>query len=209
MARVNKEDKYYTAFIEMSGYSCEAAQFLREILGRFDPDDLDIRNEKMHAIEHSGDLARHAMTKHLAREFITPIEREDIMQLAEAIDTVTDKIEDVLQRIYMFHIREIREEAILLADIIVKCTSELKAALEEFHNFRKSKTIMEKLIEINHLEEEGDRVYVSAVRRVFSGDDVSAKTAVAWSQVFHYMEGVCDACEDVADIIEGVIMKNS
>jgi predicted phosphate transport protein (TIGR00153 family) len=207
MAR--KEDKYYEAFIEMSGYSCEAALFLRKILGGYEPDGLDVHIDEMHAIEHSGDLARHAMTKQLAREFVTPIEREDIMQMADSIDTVTDKIEDVLLRLHMFNIRVIREDAINLADIIVKCTSALKDALEEFHNFKKSKTIQEKIIEVNHLEEEGDRLYVHAIRLVFTDENILPLTAMSWNEVYHYMEDVCDACEDVADIIEGVIMKNS
>ena len=131
------------------------------------------------------------------------------MQMADSIDTVTDKIEDVMMRLYMFNIREVREDAIKIADIIMKCTSALKDALEEFHNFRKSKTINGKVIEVNHLEEEGDRMYVVAVRRVFTEEDINPTTAMAWNEVFHYMEDVCDACEDVANVIEGVIMKNS
>ncbi|MDR0852423.1 MAG: DUF47 family protein [Clostridiales Family XIII bacterium] len=204
-----KEEKYYEAFIEMSGYSCEAALFLRDILNDYDPDDLDDRIEKMHSIEHSGDLARHIMTKQLAREFITPIDREDIMQMADSIDTVTDKIEDVLLRLHMFNIRVVHEDAVKLADIIVKCATALKEALEEFHNFKKSKTIQEKVIEVNRLEEEGDLLYVQAVRRMFTDERISPLVAMAWSEAYHYMEDVCDACEDVADIIEGVIMKNS
>jgi predicted phosphate transport protein (TIGR00153 family) len=165
--------------------------------------------EKMHAIEQDGDVARHSMTKKLAKEFITPIEREDIMQMSESIDTVTDRIEDVLLRLYMFNIPTVREDALRIADVIVKCATALKEALEEFPNFRKSKTIQEKIIEVNHLEEEGDRLYTEAVRNVFVDDALSPLEATSWHNVFHYMEEVCDACEDVADVIEGVMMKNS
>ncbi|MDR0357723.1 MAG: DUF47 family protein, partial [Clostridiales Family XIII bacterium] len=147
--------------------------------------------------------------KKLAKEFITPIEREDIMQMSESIDTVTDKIEDVLLRLYMFNIPEIREDALRIADVIVKCATALKDALEEFHNFRKSKTIQEKIIEVNHLEEEGDRLYTDAVRNVFTDSSLPPLIVSSWDNVFHYMEDVCDACEDVADVIEGVMMKNS
>lgn len=203
-----KDNKYFDSFIEMVNYSCEAANYLREILNDYDPDVIKDHLRKMHDIEHSGDIVRHAMTRDLAKEFITPIEREDIMQMADAIDTVTDKIEDVALRLYMFNIREIREDAKKNADVIVKCTSALKDALLEFPNFRKSKTIHEKIIEINRLEEEADLLYIAAVRHLFK-DVKDEVTAVSWNQTFHYMEDVCDACEDASDVIESVIMKNS
>lgn len=204
-----KQDRYYDIFIEMGAFSCDAAVFLREILGDFDPGKLESYMEKMHAIEHDGDISKHAMTKLLAKEFITPIEREDIMAMSESIDTVTDKTEDVLQKMFMYNIMTVRKDAITLADEVVKCTEAMKDALEEFRNFKKSKTIGEKLIEINRLEEVGDRMYIEATRKVFTDTSLSPLEAFSWSHVFHYLEEVFDACEDVADVIEGVIMKNS
>jgi predicted phosphate transport protein (TIGR00153 family) len=193
----------------MASYSCDAARYLREILEHYDPDQLDVQRAKMHSIEHDGDVARHAMTKKLAKEFITPIEREDIMHMSEMIDNITDKTEDVLLRLHMFNIKTIRPEALDVADIIVKCSSAVKDALEELHNFKKSKSIQELLIEINRLEEVGDHMYTSAVHNVFSEEGIDPLMAIAWNHIFHYMEDVCDACEDVADVIEDVIMKNS
>jgi len=204
-----KQDQYFDIFVEMSGFSCSAAAFLRETLGDFHPETLSVALDKMHEIEHSGDMARHGMTKMLAKEFITPIEREDIMAMSEAIDTVTDKTEDVLQRLYMYDVKETRSEAILLADVIVKCTEALREALAEFRNFKKSKIISDRLIEINRLEEVGDRLFIDAVRGIFVDERIEAKERLAWNSVFGYMEDVCDACEDVADVIEGVIMKNT
>lgn len=207
MAR-KKGDKYYDMFVEMVDYSCEAALYLKKIIDDYNPDDIKEHLKKMHDIEHNGDIKRHAMTKALAKEFITPIEREDIMQMADAIDNVTDKIEDVALRLYMFNIREIREDAKKNADVIVKCTDALREALKEFGNFKKSKIILEKLVEINSLEEEADQLYIMAVRHLFKSVD-DGVTAVSWNHVFHYMEDVCDSCEDAADVIESVIMKNS
>ena len=203
-----KDDKYFDFFIEMVNYSCDAAEYLREIINNYDPDSIKDHLKKMHEIEHAGDLVKHETTKNLAKEFITPIEREDIMQMADAIDTVTDKIEDVALRLYMFNIREIREDAIKNAEVIVQCTEALRDALKEFHNFRKSKTIHEKIVEINRLEEEADLLYIAAVRHLFKSVD-DGITAASWNHVFHYMEDVCDACEDASDVIESVIMKNS
>ena len=204
-----KQDRYYDFFVEMCAYSHDAAVLLREILADFDPEKLKESMEKMHAIEHGGDVSRHMMIKLLSKEFITPIEREDIMAMSETIDTVTDKIEDVLQKMYMYNVKTSREDALTIVDTIIICTEALKDVLEEFRNFKKSKTINEKIIEINRLEEVGDSMYIEATRRVFTDASLTPLEAFGWSHIFHYMEDVLDACEDVADVIEGVIMKNT
>jgi uncharacterized protein Yka (UPF0111/DUF47 family) len=205
----SKQDRYYDIFVEMSEFSCTAAKYLRDTLEHYEPENLDASLQRMHSIEHDGDVSRHEMTKLLAKEFITPIEREDIMAMSEAIDNVTDKIEDVLQRLYMYDIREIRKEAVDIADVIVKCTEAMREALREFHNFKKSKSISDDLIEVNRLEEVGDRLFIDAVRGIFVDDSLTARQVTSWNSVFGYMEDVCDACEDVADVVEGVIMKNT
>lgn len=204
-----KQERYYEIFVEMAGFSCDAAVFLREILGSYKVERIDADMEKMHSIEHDGDVSRHQMTKLLAAEFIPPIEREDIMAMSEAIDTVTDKIEDVLQRLYMLNIQEIRKDAVVIADVVVKACEALRDALEDFSNFKKSKTIQDKIIEINRLEEVGDKLYIEAVRGVFTDSEIPPLEAFAWYHIYGYLEDVFDACEDAADIIESVIMKNT
>jgi len=204
-----KQDRYFSIFVEMCEYSHSAALFLKEILGDFDPGKLGENMEKMHAIEHGGDSSRHEMIKMLSKEFITPIEREDIMEMGEKIDTVTDKIEDVLQKMYMYNVKTVRDDALIMADTIIKSTETLDEALKEFQNFKKSKIIKEKLIEINRLEEDGDELYIEATRRVFTDENLTPLEAFAWSHIYHYMEDVLDACEDAADVIEGVVMKNT
>jgi len=204
-----KQDRYFDMFIELCSYSYKASLFLREILLDFDSEKFQEYLEKMHAIEHDGDVARHKMMKALAREFITPIEREDIVSMGERIDTVTDKIEDVLQKMYMYDVKVVREDAIAMIDTIIQNIEVFNDALGEFHDFKKSKTIQEKLIEINRIEEEGDRLYIEGTRRIFTDPDITPLEAFGWSHIYHYMEDVNDACEDAADVIEGVVLRNT
>ena len=207
MAR-GKNINYFDGFIELVGYSCRAANLLNEIMNNFKQDELQQKMKDMHDIEHRGDEARHEMVKKLAREFITPIEREDIMAMADAIDNVTDSIEDVVMHMYMFNIKGIRTHAHKLTEVIVKCCDALKQALNEFHNFRKSKTLHQFIVEINYLEEEGDRLFTEAMRDLYVNCKDYLEVA-AWDQIFRNLEACCDACEDVSDVIESVMMKNS
>lgn len=148
------------------------------------------------------------MMEKLAREFITPIEREDIVAMADAIDNVTDTIEDVMLRIYMFNFTAIREDAIKMVEIIIKCCEALKEALQEFSNFRKSQVLHKLIVDINHFEEEGDRLFVKATRNLFVNEKNPVEI-LAWRETLDYMEKCCDACEEVSEVIESVMMKNS
>lgn len=205
---IKKDDSYFSTFVELVNYSCEAANLLSEIMHNFNPDELEEKMKLMHNIEHAGDVERHIMMKKLAKEFITPIEREDIVAMADAIDNVTDNVEDVLMRLYMFNVKTMRDDALKMAGIIVKCCEALREALNEFHNFRKSQTLHGLIVEINRMEEEGDELFTKATRNLY----VNGKDPIemyGWGRTLHYMEICCDACEDVADVIESVMMKNS
>lgn len=206
MAR--KDNLYFDSFVTLVDYACRASKLLIDIMTDYHPEDLVLKMAEMHKIEHDCDLEKHLMIEHLAKEFITPIEREDIMGMAHQIDDVTDTIEDVLMRMYMFNITSIRQDALDVAYIIEKCCIELKKALQEFPNFRKSKTLHQHIVEVNRLEEEGDKIYVEATRRLYTSD-MEPLEVTAWTHVFHILEKACDACEDVTDVIEGVLMKNS
>ncbi len=199
---------YFEVFVEMVDYCCKAARSLNEVLSGFDPETVQEKIEAIHHIEHSADLVKHDMISKLVKEFITPIEREDILMLAHQIDNVTDAIEDVLLRVYMYNIRSILPEALEFSETIVQCCDELKKMMQEFSNFRKSKTIHEHLVKVNYLEEVGDRLYTQAVRSLYTTEHTPIEI-VGWTETFERMEKCCDACEDVADVIESVIMKNS
>jgi predicted phosphate transport protein (TIGR00153 family) len=202
-------EKYFEGFKEMCGYSSDAAVFLKEILADYDPELIGRHRTKMHAIEHDGDVARHQMFRSLLKESKLPIEREDVVAMADAIDVITDSIEDVLLRLYMFDIREIRPEMLKISDVMIRIIRTLREALAEFPDFRTSKTLQEKLIEINSLEEEGDLLYIEAVRSVYTDEAIPPVKVAAWAHIFVYMEEVIDAVEDAADVIESVMMKHA
>ena len=181
---------------------------LHEVLSNYNPLEIEAQQLKIHEVEHSADKTMHAIMNRLAKEFITPIEREDIISLVQNIDDVVDCIEDVIIRIYMFNVTKIRPEALEFTELIVKCCEGLKSAAEEFSNFRKSKTIKEHIIEVNHLEDIGDKMYTRAMRDLYivSKDPIEI---IIWTDLFNILEKCFDECEDVANLMESIIMKNT
>lgn len=204
----NNDFNYFKAFVELSEYSLKSAEILKNSLSNFETINLSEKLTEMHKIEHAADLAKHELLNRLVKEFLPPIEREDIISLSQKIDDVTDAIEDVLIGIDIFNVQSIRPEILKFAEIIVDCNKCLNSALQEFHNFKKSKTLHSKVIEVNRMEEDGDALYVNAVRNLYKTmkDPI---VLMAESQTFHRLEKCCDACEDVANSIESIVMKNS
>lgn len=199
---------YFDAIASLGTYSCELAVLLNNALIKFEPSKISEKVKAAHAIEHNADIAKHDMMNRLVREFLPPIEREDITSLAQEIDDVTDSIEDVLIYIDMFNIRKIRPEALKFADLLVTCCKSMAQMLEEFKSFKSSKKLRDLIIELNNLEEKGDALYVDSMRNLFhsSKDPVEL---MCWTEIFHRLEKCADNCEDVADIIESIVMKNS
>ncbi len=203
-----KKNNYFELLKDLTAYTERAAVYLADCLKDYRPEDLETSLKEIHEIEHSADLALHALNKSLAREFITPIERQDIFTLANMIDDLTDLIEDVLMHLYMLNVRELREEALEFSGIIVDCTAELTQIMSEFENFRKSDKIKRHIIEVNDLEEKADAIYVRSIRRLFE-DGGEPLEVLAWSEIFRRLERCCDNFEEVSETIEHVIMKNT
>ncbi len=204
-----KSDNYYFEnFIQCVDCGCQAARMLEENLANFDPDMLMENLERLHVIEHDADKKKHEMMAVLVKAFITPIEREDIILLSQSIDEVTDQIEDVLIRIYISNVRTIRPEAIQFTKVIIRCCQVLKEVMEEFTDFKKSKTLHGLIIEINALEEEGDRLFIDSMRKLHV-EETDPLEIIAWREIYNFLEKCCDACEHVADAVESVIMKNT
>lgn len=204
-----KGDRYYfDNFIECAECSCLAATLLGETVKNYSGSKLSQVREKIHEIEHAADVKKHELMNMLNKAFITPIEREDIVSLAQNLDDITDTIEDVFLRIYICNVDTIKDTAVAMTELVIASCEALKKAMQEFPEFRKSTKLKEYLIRINDLEEEGDSLYIEGMRELFTGGSDSLEV-IAWRDIYSYLERCMDACEHAADVIETVIMKNS
>ena len=204
-----KQDAYYfDNFYTCADYACQAAHLLDKVLRDFNPERIKEKLDEMHEVEHSADEKKHDLLNVLTKAFITPLEREDITLLSQNIDEVIDKIEDVLLRIYCNNVRIIRPDALKLCEVIIRCSEAVKKLLAEFADFRKSKQLYDYIVTINTLEEEADELFISSMRMLHTtcSDPIMV---ITWREIYIYLEKCVDACEHVADTVEGVIMKNS
>ncbi len=204
-----KENNYYfDSFEKGIAFACEAAKLLQDCFEKYDAANVQAHLDDMHSIEHTADSVKHETMEKLMKEFLPPIEREDIVEMSHIIDDVTDSIEDVFRGMYMYNISSLRPEVKGFADIISRCCAALSEVARELHNFRKSSLLRPKLIEINSLEEEGDRLYTEAMRRLYT-EETDPVTILSWTTMYDLMEKCCDCCEDAAEMAEQIVMKNS
>jgi uncharacterized protein Yka (UPF0111/DUF47 family) len=199
---------YFDFFIEMMECARNGARLLEQTLEDFQPARLKAIMEQMHDIEHSADMKKHEMTEHLVAEFLPPIDREDIARLAAIQDDLIDSIEDVLIAMYMYGVNSCREDVAGMASIITTCTKELVALLKDFRHLRRANDMKKRIIEVNRLEEVGDKLHLEAMRKLYLGEK-DAVTIGVWKDIYNFLEKCFDECEHVADAVEEIIMKNA
>jgi len=202
-----KRNYYFLSFADLVKYTIREAELLNEIILNYDNIDLEVEIKKMHDIEHMADTATHGIVIKLAKEFITPIEREDIISICQKIDNVTDAIEDVLLRFYMYNIKKLRPNLSKFSLLLIDACRALEIALEEFPNFKKSTQLQKCIVEVNNIEEKADALYTSAVRELFIETNNPIELTV-WEEIYLRFENCFDACENVVNAMESVIMKN-
>ena len=204
-----KQDMFYfDNFCTCADFSCQAACLLDRTMREFNPAQIKEKLDEMHTVEHAADEKKHEMLHILAKAFITPIEREDIILLSHNIDEVTDKIEDVLLRLYCNNVQSILPDALGLVSVVIRCCEELRTLLTEFADFKRSKHLHDHIVNINTLEEEADELFISSMRTLHTTTSDPIQIIV-WREIYIYLEKCVDACEHVADTVESVIMKNS
>ncbi len=199
---------YFQSFIDYADCALRAAEYLNETILHFDPETLSARMDALHSIEHFADGINHKTLDRLAREFLPPIDREDLALLSHQLDDVVDGIDDIMRRMCMYGVAKPRPEVVNLCELLVRCCSAVKTLTCEFSNFKKSTAIKDCLVEINSLETEGDTLHFKAVSKLFAAPE-SPLDIIIWRDIFDGFESCYDGCEHVAEVIESVVLKNS
>ena len=199
-----KEEQYFSFFAQMTSYIYDAAKVLVEMLndnGGNHPAYL----KRIKDIEHECDDLTHSISTKLNKSFITPFDREDIYLLSGALDDIVDLIDDAARAMVMYDVHESTPPARHFADVIQRMAVQLH---EIVSMLSKPNGISPRLVELHRLENEGDEIYHTAIAELFrSASD--PLTVIKWKDIYEKLEAAVDRCENVANIIESVIIKHT
>jgi len=198
-----KDREFFDLFEEAAANAVQAADLLDRMLGRY-PESADLARDIV-ICEQTGDRITHDIIQRLNSTFVTPIDREDILQLTSALDDVVDLIDEVSDYLGLYRIEAPMEQAQRLAHIILQATRQIAEAMPRLRNFQ---DISHYTVEINRLENDGDRVVRDAIASLFHGG-IDPMVVIRWKDIFERLEEAIDACEHVANTLEGIVIKNA
>lgn len=203
-----KKFDYYDAFERQAAYAVKEAKLLQEVVNEFKTaEDIQGYLDRAHAIEHEADLVCHDVIEALLPDFVTPIDREDIIDLIENLDEVTDKIEEVIQLFYMYDIHFMHDDSKVFADMILRSCDALNSAMADFRNCKKSSKFRQLIVDVNNIEDEADDLYIKVIRGLFTVDREKAVRVYVWTRIFEVMEDCVDQCETVANKMNSIMVK--
>ncbi len=199
---IPREEKFYTDFQALADELKRGARLLEEMLAPERP--IWDKADEIKEVEHKCDFLTHEIIQRLNRTFVTPLDREDIHALARSLDDVMDAIDAAASMVRLYRLDPVRFGARELAHIITACTDQVRLALGALEH---SKGLITHAIEINRLENEADRTHQQAVRRLFD-DEHDPLVVIKWKETLDFLEDATDRCEDVANVLEGVMVKH-
>jgi predicted phosphate transport protein (TIGR00153 family) len=206
MARISlvpQKREFFDLFNQAAANAVEISQKLTDLLNDF-PENQDARMRDIKELEHLGDRLTHELVDLINRTFVTPFDRDDMYRLAGVLDDICDHVDDSAEKITLYGVREVRPQARRQAEVIQRAAGKLSEAIARLEGFKDSKR---QLIELRELEDEGDRIAREAIAELFSGG-VDAIELIRWKDIHEQLEEAVDACENAADVLEAILVKN-
>ena len=200
---IPKEEKFYGDFLALADELKKGARLLEEMLAPARP--TWDKADEIKEVEHKCDFLTHEIIQRLHRTFVTPLDREDIHSLARSLDDVMDAIDACAAIVRLYQIKVVRADTRDLTRIIMASSEQVVRALKALE---RRKGVAEPAVEINRLENEADRVHQVAVRRLFE-EERDPIQIIKWKEIFDFLEAATDRCEDVANVLEGVVVKHA
>jgi uncharacterized protein len=194
--------EFFVLFTQASSNARDIARALVELLDEW-PDNRE-KLRDIRELEHEGDRLTHAVIDLLNRTFVTPFDRDDMYRLASVIDDVCDHVDEAADNIDAYEVRDVPDKARLQAEVIYRAASRLHEAVELLEGFKDSKR---QLIELRELEDEGDRIAREAIAHLFDVG-IDAIALIRWKDIYEQLEEAVDACENAADVLEAILVKN-
>ena len=200
---IPREERFYDDFVALGEQIRLGAGLLEDMLAGDRP--IWDKADEIKEIEHKCDFLTHEIIQRLHRTFVTPLDREDIHELARSLDDVMDAIDASAGVIRLYQIDHVRADARELARLVRVSADQLVIALQALE---RRQGVAEPAVEINRLENEADRAHQIALRRLFE-EERDPITIIKWKEILDFLEDATDRCEDVANVLEGVVVKHA
>jgi len=206
MARISlvpQKREFFDLYNSAAANTVAISERLVGLLDAF-PQGADAGMRDIKELEHEGDRITHDLIDLINRTFVTPFDRDDMYRLAGVLDDVCDHIDDSAEKVVGYGVRDVRDQARQQAHVINRCAAKLAEAIAQLEGFKDSSR---QLIELRTLEDEGDRLSRAAISELFKGDP-DPVSLVRWKDIHEQLEEAIDACENAADVLEAILVKN-
>lgn len=200
------DGKFFDLFNQHAELCVKGTRELVDLMTHFD--NLERRLHAIEAVEKQADKVTYMTVGVLHKTFITPLDREDIHRLITKMDDVLDMVEDAAQTVSLYDIQVITPEARRLAELCLACAEKVQEAISLLHNMNHSRQILEICEEVDRLESDADHVMHAALSRLFR-EEPDVRNLIKLKALYEFLENVTDLCEDVANIIEGIVVENA
>lgn len=205
-----KEDKFYTNFQKQAQIILNATHDLDKFVDSLDAD--SAYSQSIQDLENKADQVVHTIIEDLNNSFITPIDREDIYVITKRMDDIIDNIESVVHRFVMFNIKKSNEETKIFIRFLINAVEEINELMRVLPDMNKDsakRVIREKVISVNKIENEADLFFREIVSKMFRAENINPLEVIKWKDIYQRFENTIDSCEDVVNMIEGVVMKHA
>jgi predicted phosphate transport protein (TIGR00153 family) len=203
---IPKNYVFYDLFEESARKIVAAAEMLVDLLNHFE--NVDLKTARIKEFEHDADDITHEVYRQVYKSFITPMDREDIVALAQRLDDVMDNMEAATTAIRIYEIQEPTPAARALADLVRLQCVQIERATTNLRNRKEISRVLEQCQEINRLENEADSLFLSATAELFHVE-LSAADIIKWRDVYDQLERATDSAEQVAHVFEAIVLKNA
>lgn len=200
-----REERFFELFCQAANNVVAGSQLLLELVSH--PDRAEELRNRIEQVEHEGDITTHEIADRLNRTFVTPFDHEDIHELAGRMDDVLDDIEATADRMYLYDAGEPTPEMVALVKVLAEATQVMARAVASLSDMKNARRILDYCIEIHRLENVGDEDSRLALAKLFKASD--AIYALKWKEIYDHVEDALDKCEDVASIVEGIVVKHT
>jgi hypothetical protein len=201
-----KEENFFELFEELADKIEEGGNFFLEMTQNRDYSEAKV--SRLKELEHEADVITHKTYEKMHKTFLTPIDREDIYALVNKMDSIMDVIEATAIRIHMYKVKKPDDEIIKQAQILNDSIKKVKSIVHAMRNMKNSQMILDDCVEINTLENAGDVVLRTIITELFIKEK-DAIELIKWKEIFERIEEAIDVCEDVSNIVEGIVLKHA